>query len=183
MKHQFMNKIFERQSYTKIGSDMPNTKHIETILKSGMCANDHGRLTPWEFRVFKGEARAKLSEIFIKHEKTSGSSESLQNKAKDLAFSAPLIFCVSSKYAESKITKKDQLLSVGAACQLMTLSAHILGYASIWRSGKYSESEIVKESLDIKPNDDIFGFIYVGSILEQKPYGNKYHKGNVIQYV
>src|SRR5882757_534191 len=41
----------------------PSAAELETILTVGARVPDHGKLTPWRFIVFEGEARARAGEV------------------------------------------------------------------------------------------------------------------------
>ena len=42
----------------------PSPAELETILTIGARVPDHGKIAPWRFIVFEGDARAKAGEIF-----------------------------------------------------------------------------------------------------------------------
>src|SRR6185503_20085274 len=41
----------------------PSPAELETILTIGARVPDHGKLTPWRFIVFEGEARARAGDV------------------------------------------------------------------------------------------------------------------------
>src|SRR3954462_3897802 len=44
----------------------PSPAELETILTIGARVPDHGKLTPWRFIVFEGDARVRAGEIIAK---------------------------------------------------------------------------------------------------------------------
>jgi nitroreductase len=54
--------IGTRISASKLGPPGPSPEELGIILKMGMRAPDHGRLSPWRFVVIEGDARAKFGE-------------------------------------------------------------------------------------------------------------------------
>ncbi len=44
----------------------PSPAELETILTIGARVPDHGKLAPWRFIVFEGDARARAGEIIAK---------------------------------------------------------------------------------------------------------------------
>ena len=44
----------------------PSPAEIETILTIGSRVPDHGKLAPWRFIVFEGDARARAGEVIAK---------------------------------------------------------------------------------------------------------------------
>lgn len=156
-----LDTIFARTSNPKLlDSDIPE-HHLPTILEAAMTANDHGKLRPWRFMVFKNSGRKILANAFLEHEKFNNTNHKISSVEKK-PFSAPAIICVIATPKDCKIPRRDQLFSAAAACQLITLSSYSLGVSSIWRTGKYADSDVVKACLNIEPWEEIIGFIYLG---------------------
>ena len=44
----------------------PSPTELETILTIGARVPDHGKLTPWRFIVFEGDARARAGDVIAK---------------------------------------------------------------------------------------------------------------------
>src|SRR6266852_5720326 len=44
----------------------PSPAELDTILTIGARVPDHGKLTPWRFIVFEGDARARAGEVIAK---------------------------------------------------------------------------------------------------------------------
>src|SRR5260370_16586575 len=44
----------------------PSPAELETILTIGARVPDHGKLTPWRFIVFEGDARVRAGEVIAK---------------------------------------------------------------------------------------------------------------------
>src|SRR5438046_10151653 len=44
----------------------PSPAELETILAIGARVPDHGKLTPWRFIVFEGDARGRAGEVIAK---------------------------------------------------------------------------------------------------------------------
>ena len=47
----------------EMGAPGPSPADLETILTIGARVPDHGKLTPWRFIVFEGDARARAGEV------------------------------------------------------------------------------------------------------------------------
>lgn len=155
-----LNTIFARASNPKYLEGDLAESHLSIIIEAAMTANDHGRLRPWRFIIFKGPGKERLIDAYIEHECAKNST--LSQKAKKRQEKSSAIICVIASPKECKIPKRDQLFSAAAACQLITLSAYSLGISSIWRTGKYAESDIVKKALKIESYEEIVGFIHLG---------------------
>ncbi len=74
-----------------------------------------------------------------------------------------IIIAVSTITEHPKVPAIEQITSTAAAVQNMSLAAHALGYASIWRTGQVAFSDEVKRRMDLSVHDEIVGLLYLGS--------------------
>jgi nitroreductase len=51
----------------------------------------------------------------------------------------------------------------------MQMAAFSLGYGAVWRTGDYSYNDLVKSGLSINLDDDIIGFLYIGTPAKDVP--------------
>lgn len=63
----------------------------------------------------------------------------------------------------TKIPWEERRLSTAAAVQNLMLAATSLGYGSMWRTGEIVDDPLVKEALGLAADEDIIGFIYIGT--------------------
>ena len=113
----------------------PNCNEILTVASR---VPDHGKLTPWRFIVFRGDAGAKAGEALAKlyAEKNPGADPKKLEEERARLARAPLVVAVVSTAApHEKIPEFEQLLSAGNAALNMVLAAHALGYAAQWTTG------------------------------------------------
>lgn len=85
-------------------------------------------------------------------------------KARNAPFRAPLIITVVAKCEENhKVPVWEQEMSAGCAVMAMQMAAIAQGFNGIWRSGALTESAIVREAFECRPQDKIVGFLYLGT--------------------
>ena len=92
---------------------------------------DHGRLEPWRFILYRGEARAKIGEKLAElAEKREGPLPEGRRQQELARFSrAPLVIgVISSPKEHPKIPQWEMFLSGGAAAMNLVLAANALGY-------------------------------------------------------
>ena len=129
-----------------------------------MRAPDHKTLQPWQFFVIEGEGRERFSAVLDKAAIAAGSDEKAQDKARSAPFRAPLIITVVAKCEENdKVPLWEQEMSAGCAVMAMQMAAIAQGFGGIWRSGALTESAVVREAFDCRPQDKIVGFLYLGT--------------------
>ncbi len=144
----------------------PTDEQIKAILAAASRVPDHGKMFPWHFIVFRGDARAKmgtiLKESLLKKEPDAPPEKIAQEETRFLR--APVVIAVVSRIRPGKHPQWEQILSAGAACQNLCLAANALGFGSNWLTEWYAYDENVHQGLGIDERDRIAGFIYIGSV-------------------
>lgn len=140
-------------------------RKIETLLTVASRVPDHGKLTPWRFIVFEGEARhsagAAIAAAF-RAKYPDAKLEHVETERKRLA-RAPLVVAVVSRASpDVKIPEWEQVLSGGAAAMNLLLAAHALGYGASWITEWYAYDRSVLDALGLAPHERIIGFIHIG---------------------
>src|ERR1700720_3845729 len=82
----------------EMGDPGPSPAELETILTIGARVPDHGKLTPWRFIVFEGDARARggdvIAQVFAKKNLAAPAAEIEIEKRR--LMDAPLVIAVVS---------------------------------------------------------------------------------------
>src|ERR1700743_2409840 len=116
----------------------PSPAELETILTIGSRVPDHGKLTPWRFIVFEGDARARAGEIIAKvfAKKNPGAPTADIEMEKRRLMDAPLVIgVVSFTKPHPKVPAWEQELSAGASAMNLVTAATALGYGANWLTG------------------------------------------------
>jgi nitroreductase len=143
----------------------PSASEIDTILTVASRVPDHGKLTPWRFIVFEGDARLdagdKIAAAFVA--KYPDCPPDQLDKERERLARAPLVIAVVSRAGEHvKIPEWEQVLSAGAAAMSLVLAAHALGYAANWITEWYAYDRRVLDALGLGPTEKIAGFVHIG---------------------
>lgn len=146
----------------------PSKSQLADILKAGARVPDHGKLFPWRFVVFEGEARTRFADILVETLSREDASPSLCEEWRARATAAPVIVAVISAARESiKIPVWEQELSAGAVCQNMLIAVHAMGFVGNWLTEWYAYHPAVKQKIGLKPGERFAGFIYMGTAKEE----------------
>jgi nitroreductase len=153
----------------------PTTQQLQQILAAASRTPDHGKLFPWRFIVFAGDARTRMGELVVEcllaSEPQAAAERVEMERGRFLR--APVVIGVVSRVREAiPIPEWEQILSAGAACQNLVLAAHALGFVANWITEWPAYHPDVKARLGLKPGERIAGFIYVGTsavALEERP--------------
>jgi nitroreductase len=144
----------------------PSATEIDTLLTIASRVPDHGKLVPWRFIVFEGEARVRAGEAIaaaFRSKYPDAKPEHVDNERKRLS-RAPLVIAVVSRAAPHvKIPEWEQVLSAGAAAMSLVLAAHALGYAANWITEWYAYDRAALDALGLAENEKIAGFIHIGT--------------------
>ena len=174
-----------RQSPNKLEGDLPPDIILENVFGAAIRAPDHGKLRPWKFLIFKGNARVRLGEIFaesLKARVPDAPIAQLESERKK-PLRAPLIIAVIAKVKEdhAKIPVIEQILSAGAAAQNIMLAFHAQGYGCMWKTGAAAYDNFVKSALGLENKDQIVGFLYAGKAEEPPEEKNKRHYSEFLE--
>lgn len=162
--------LFTRRSIGRLNFPGPNADEMETIIKAGAAAPDHGRLTPWRFIVIEGDQRAKFGEILAEALRIRLAAQGIKASDAQIAkeqnklLRAPVVTIVAVTVQPSnRIPVIEQILSGAAACENMLLAATALGFGSMWRTGDPNYDPYVKQALGFGENDHLIGWLYFGT--------------------
>ncbi len=152
-----------------MGEPGPSAEQIDQLLNIAVRVPDHGKLTPWRFIVFEGEARHEAGEILAARWKElyPGHGEAMLDEQRRLLARAPVVICVVSTAREHpKIPVWEQQLSAGAVCQNMVIAATAMGIGCQWITGWYAFDEVVLKQFGLAPDEQVAGFLYFGTPTE-----------------
>lgn len=156
--------LLERQSDSKLTTPGPTTEQLDIIKQAALRAPDHAALKPWQFILVEGDAREKLGEIYYQAALNNNADDTVLARAKELPLRAPLIIICIAKYKpHDKVPRIEQVQSAGCAVMAMQQAAFAQGLAGVWRTGSYAQDDYVKQALNLAPEDEIVGFLYLGS--------------------
>ena len=144
----------------------PSPAEIENILTIGARVPDHGKLTPWRFIVFEGDARARAGDVIaaVFTRKNPGASAADIDVEKRRLMDAPLVIgVVSLTKPHPKVPAFEQELSAGASAMNLVTAATALGYGACWLTGWFAFDRDVLDGFGLKPDEKLAGFIHIGT--------------------
>jgi nitroreductase len=159
--------INSRASAIKLGTPGPTRAQLDTILKAGIRAPDHGRLSPWRFVVLEGDKRDILADAMsaMRRRLSPEATDEEVEKEGLKALRAPAIVAVAAHTTPpGKIPEIERIVAVGAAMENMILAAHALGLGTMWKTGQAAYDPDVKKALGLAPADHIVGYLYLGTL-------------------
>ncbi|NMP32373.1 nitroreductase [Thalassotalea sp. M1531] len=176
--------LLNRQSNPNLTAPAPNKDELSTILQAAMSVPDHGAIMPFQITVVDEQAREKLSEIYVNSAVIRAEDEVKLAKVKKMPYRSPMMLIVSTQYQQHpKVPKQEQLITAGCAVHVMQMACVALGYNGMWRTGDMAYCDVVKQGLNINPEEDIVGFLYIGTESKSLPDKNRKSFEQVTQYL
>ena len=142
----------------------PTDTELEEMLQLAARVPDHGKLAPWRFIVFSGEARSKFGALLAERQRELNPDfgEDLIAYEAERFLRAGQVVCVVSTPTENiKIPVWEQELSAGAVCQNMLIAATAMGFAVQWLTEWYAFDERIRSALRLEPSERVAGFVYI----------------------
>jgi nitroreductase len=153
----------------EMGAPGPSPADLETILTIGARVPDHGKLTPWRFIVFEGDARARagdvIASVFARKNPQAPLAE-IEAEKRRLTDAPLVIGVVSFTKPHPKIPAWEQELSAGASAMNILTAASALGYGACWLTGWFAFDRDVLNGFGLKPDEKFAGFIHIGTPLK-----------------
>ncbi len=157
---------------------------IDQIIENANWAPTHGLTEPWRFKIFAGDARAKLGQFLAEaYQEITPASKFQQTKydktkMRPTKASHVMVICMERK-EKARIPLIEDIEAVACAVQNMHLTATAYGIAGYWSSGGATYSQTVKNYLELGQHDRCLGFFYLGYLPEKTewPVGKRASTG------
>jgi nitroreductase len=147
----------------------PSADELAEILQIAVRVPDHGKLAPWRFILFEGEARGHIGEIFAARWKALNPShgEDMVAAQRGLFARAPTVLLVVSRAApHPKIPEWEQQQSAAAVCANTIMAASAMGFAAQWRTDWIAYDDETTRAMGLNPPERVTGVIYLGTATE-----------------
>jgi nitroreductase len=144
----------------------PSAAELETILTIGARVPDHGKLIPWRFVIFEGDARVRAGEVIAKvfaGKNPQASAAEIDVEKRRLTDAPLVIGVVSFTRPHPKVPVWEQELSAGASAMNILTAATALGYGACWLTGWFAFDRDVLDGLGLKADEKLAGLIHIGT--------------------
>ena len=145
----------------------PSPTELDTILTIGARVPDHGKLAPWRFIVFEGDARLRagriIADVFARKHPQATAAE-IEVETRRLTDAPLVIGLVSFTKPHPKVPAFEQDLSAGASAMNLVTAATALGYGACWLTGWFSSDRDVLDGFGLKPEEKLAGLIHIGTV-------------------
>ena len=163
--------LLNRTSISQLAEPAPSSEALENLFQAALRVPDHGGLKPFRWVVISGAGRERLSAVCHQALLTrdAEADDKAQAKAQQLFLRAPMVIAViSDVQAHPKVPLLEQHITAGLAAHAMQMAAVAQGFGGIWRTGPYATDPLVREALAVSGDNEIVGFLYLGTPLNEK---------------
>jgi nitroreductase len=144
----------------------PDAAQVETLIRIASRVPDHGKLTPWRFILYRGDARARagIELAALYHAKNPDAAEPRIELERTRFTRVPLTVGILSRAAPHvKIPEWEQVLSAGASAMNLVLAAHALGFAAQWLTEWCCYDADAAHILGAKEGERFVGLVAIGT--------------------
>ncbi|MCC2099105.1 MAG: nitroreductase [Hyphomicrobiales bacterium] len=143
----------------------PDASQIDMLLTIASRVPDHGKICPWRFIVFEGEARERAGSVIADRfrAKTPDATDAQTEIERKRLLHAPVVIAVVAKPVDHpKIPEWEQLMSAGASCMNIVAAANAMGFVTSWLTQWYAYDPEVLRQFGVAEGERIAGFIHIG---------------------
>ncbi len=158
--------LLSRASVSALVDPAPSGDALELILRTGLCAPDHGRLAPWRYVLVRGAARARLADVVeaALRRREPDATTPMVDKQRGKFLRAPLIIALGARIrTDHKVPASEQMLTVAAGAMNLLNAIHATGFGAIWVTGANAYDPAVAAALGLQAPDRLAGFLFVGT--------------------
>ena len=156
--------LLQRQSCGALGAPAPEGEALELIIQAALRVPDHQRLHPYAFIIATGDGLQRLGAIMQRAAIAAGKPDDVVQRSIRMPGRAPMVVVVvATPRPHDLVPVFDQQLAAGCAVMAMKMAAGVLGFGGIWRSGWFMYDRLLHRELDLRDEDQIVGFLYLGT--------------------
>lgn len=160
--------LIKRNSMKMVTAPAPSEEELALALQAAVAAPDHGKLTPWRFKLIRGENIQKFTDLAFNIRQNSDNpfSEEKLAASRQWLSEVPLIIAVACHidYSNTKIPEAERMLSAGCAVMNVMNALNAMGYGTFWSTGIATYYEEFQTALGFDSLDYRFlGFLAAGT--------------------
>lgn len=155
-----------RRSQPSVTDRAPTKRELLPLIEAAASVADHGSLRPWRLIAVRGDARHRLGAAIAEAVGLEGGAAQ-KTAAKPLR--APLLLAVVvSPKASRKVPVWEQEAVASGVAHALSLVLHEAGWGVMWRTGASTRSAAVHRVHQLKPDEYLLGWLYVGGTKKSK---------------
>ncbi|MEA9987041.1 MULTISPECIES: nitroreductase family protein [Subtercola] len=154
-----LDSLLHRRSVSKVGASAPSHRDLFALVEAAGTVADHSSLRPWRLIELRGAARDRLGHALADAEGPGANREKLVAKM----HRAPLLIALVVVHQPSaKVPYWEQEAVASGVAHALSLLLDEAGWGVMWRTGQQTRSEPVRQMHELRPNENLLGWLYVG---------------------
>lgn len=144
----------------------PSPEELDQMLTIACRVPDHGKLAPWRFVIYAGEAREQVGERLhelAKRKWPERSQEQLDVERKHFLPAPLTVGVISTAAPHFKIPEFEQLLAAGNVAFNLCHGANALGFGAHWVTRWFAYDDEAAAILGAKEGERFVGFVHIGT--------------------
>lgn len=144
---------------------VPDDAALTEILRIATRVPDHGKLEPWRLIVLKRPDFDHLANLAVARAEELGADAEKTEKARGQFDRGHLaVAVIASPKASEKIPEAEQLLSAGALCYNIVVTATAAGWGANWLSGWPAHDAIFRaRAFGCSEVERVAGIVHIGT--------------------
>jgi nitroreductase len=149
-----------RRSHSSVTDVAPTKRELLPLIEAAASVADHASLRPWRIIALRGEARERLGRALAE---SAGLEGPAADKMAAKALRAPLLLAiVVSPKPSHKVPLWEQETVASGVAHALSLVLDEAGWGVMWRTGLHARSGAVHRMHELKPDESLLGWLYVG---------------------
>jgi nitroreductase len=158
--HPIAEGMRRRRSHSSVTDAAPTKRELLPLIEAAASVADHADLRPWRIIALRGDARARLGAALAE---SAGLEGSAAEKMAAKPLRAPLLLAiVVSPKRSYKVPLWEQETVASGVAHALSLVLDEAGWGVMWRTGLHTRSGAVHRMHELKPDEQLLGWLYVG---------------------
>ncbi|HCO53389.1 MAG TPA: nitroreductase [Pelagibacterium sp.] len=144
----------------------PSPEQLTEMLTIACRVPDHGKLAPWRFVVYDGEARQHVGDRLLEIAKTKWperDDEQLEIERKQFLPAPLTVGVISTAAPHFKIPEFEQLLAAGNVAFNLCHAANALGFGAHWVTRWFAYDPQAAAMLGAAEGERFVAFVHIGT--------------------
>lgn len=149
-----------RRSHPAVTEKAPTRRELLPLIEAAASVADHGSLRPWRLIALRGDARRRVGSAIVE---ATGLEGGAAEKMAAKPLRAPLLIAiVVSPKPSHKVPRWEQEAVASGVAHALSLVLDEAGWGVMWRTGHYTRSGPVHRAHELRPDEYLLGWLYVG---------------------
>ncbi len=151
---------------SQLGLPAPTDEQIMEMLTIASRVPDHGKLSPWRFILFKGDAGRRASNLLAElyaRKNPDADEKRIETERTRLGNAPLMVAVVSTARPHEKIPEFEQLLAAGNAAFNLEHAAFALGFGAQWTTAWIAFDADAGRLLGLREGEQLVALIHIGT--------------------